>query len=132
MTAVTDDAPADFPRVNDRRVGLKARWGYTASLNAKAPTLTLGQYLYKYDLTTGARITRDFGADSRLGEPIFVARDGATAEDDGWILALAHDEAKDQSQMVILNAQDFDGAPAATVTMPRRIPYGAHGNWMSR
>lgn len=127
-----DDAPADFPRVNDSRVGLKARWGYTASLNAKAPTLTLGQYLYKYDLSTGGRVTRDFGPDSRLGEPIFVARQGATAEDDGWILALAHDEAKDQSQMVILNAQDFDGAPAATITMPRRIPYGAHGNWMSR
>ncbi|WP_310542381.1 carotenoid oxygenase family protein, partial [Phenylobacterium sp.] len=127
-----DDAPCDFPRVNDSRVGLKARWGYTASLNARAPTLTLGQYLHKYDLATGARTTRDFGPDTHLGEPIFVARDGATDEDDGWILALGHDEAKDQSQLVILHAQDFDGAPAATITLPRRIPYGAHGAWMAR
>ena len=127
-----DDAPADFPRVNDGLVGLPARWGYMASLNAKAPTLTLGQYLYKYDLGTGARITRDFGADSRLGEPIFVPREGASGEDDGWILALRHDESQDQSALVILNAQDFDGEPAAEIIMPRRIPYGAHGNWMSR
>jgi len=125
-----DDASADFPRVSDTRVGLKAQFGYTASLNAKAPSLTLGQYLYKYDLGSGARTTRDFGSDSRLGEPIFIPRSGATSEDDGWVMALKHDEAKDESQMVILNAQDFDGAPAATITMPRRVPYGAHGNWM--
>ena len=127
-----DDAAADFPRINDTLVGLSARWGYTASLNAKAPTLTLGQYLYKYDLTTGGRTTRDFGATRRLGEPIFVSREGATAEDDGWIMSLVHDEATDVSKLVILNAQDFDGAPAAEITMPRRVPYGAHGNWMSR
>ena len=127
-----DDAAADFPRINDSRVGLPARWGFTASLNAKAPTLTLGQYLYKYDLTTGARTTRDFGSASRLGEPIFVARQGATAEDDGWIMALVHDESTDVSKLTILNAQDFDGAPAAEVTLPRRVPYGAHGNWISR
>ena len=125
-----DDAGADFPRINDTLVGLKARFGYTASLNDKAPTLTLGQYLYKYDLSSGARITRDFGSESRLGEPVFVPREGAKAEDDGWLMALKHDEASDVSQLVILNAEDFDGAPAATITMPRRIPYGAHGNWM--
>ena len=125
-----DDVAADFPRVNDSLVGLKARFGYTASLNAKAPSLTLGQYLYKYDLGSGARITRDFDASSRLGEPIFVAREGATAEDEGWVMALSHDEATDESRLTILNAQDFNGAPAATITMPRRIPYGAHGNWM--
>ena len=127
-----DDAAADFPRINDSLVGLSARWGYTASLNAKAPTLTLGQYLYKYDLTTGARITRDFGSTRRLGEPIFVARENATGEDDGWILSLVHDEATDVSKLMILNAQDFDGAPAAEITMPRRVPYGAHGNWISQ
>ena len=125
-----DEAAADFPRVNDTLVGLPARWGYLASLNSRAPTLTLGQYLYKYDLGTGARTTRDFGPDSRLGEPIFLPRAGAAEEDDGWILALRHDEAKDESALVILNAQDFDGEPAAEIAMPRRIPYGAHGNWM--
>lgn len=127
-----DDAAADFPRINDSLVGLKARWAYTASLNPKSSTLTLGQWLYKYDLATGARLTRDFGADSRLGEPVFVSREGATEEDDGWILALRHDEAQDCSTLLILNAKDFDGEPAAEVIMPRRVPYGAHGNWMAR
>ena len=126
-----DDAAADFPRVNDNLVGLEARFGYTGSLNSKAPTLTLGSNLYKYDLTSGARVTHDFGKANHLGEPIFVPREGAHAEDDGFVLALAHDEAADQSRLIILDAQNFDAAPIAEVTMPQRVPYGAHGNWMA-
>lgn len=125
-----DDVATDFPRVNDRLVGLPAQWAYTASLDDAAASLTLGANLYKYDLRTGARVTHDFGKDSHLGEPIFVMRDGATEEDDGWVMALRHDEAEDESRLVILNSQDFDGAPVAEVIMPRRVPYGAHGNWM--
>jgi carotenoid cleavage dioxygenase len=127
-----DDAAADFPRVNDSRVGLPARWGYMAGLDSKAPTLTLGRNLYKYDLTTGARVTHDFGKDSHLGEPIFIPRDGATAEDDGWVMAFRHDEGRDESALVLLDAQAFDAPPVAEAIMPRRVPYGAHGNWMAR
>jgi len=126
-----DDAACDFPRVDDRRVGLKARWGYTASLDDRAASLTLGRYLHKYDLTSGRRSTHDFGAANHLGEPIFIPRPGAQAEDDGWILAFRHDESKDESRLVILNADDFEGAPQAEIIMPRRVPYGAHGNWMA-
>jgi carotenoid cleavage dioxygenase len=67
-----------------------------------------------------------------VGEPLFVPRGDSTAEDDGWVLALSHNEAADESRLLILNAQDFEGPPAAEVVMPRRVPYGAHGNWMAR
>ena len=127
-----DDATSDFPRVNDSRVGLPAQWGYTAALDATAPTLTLGRNLYKYDLTTGARTTHDLGRDSHVGEGIFVPRPGATAEDDGWVMAIYHDEAVDESRLVILDAQHFGDEPVAQVVMPQRVPYGAHGNWMAR
>ena len=126
-----DDVACDFPRVNDSLVGLKARWGYTGSLDAKAPSLTLGGDLYKYDLTTGARLTHALGPACHVGEPIFIPREGTKAEDDGWVMALCHDEAADESRLVILDAQAFNAAPVAEVVMPRRIPYGAHGNWMA-
>ncbi len=127
-----DDAAADFPRVNDTRVGLPARWAYTASLDATAPSLTLGGNLYKYDLPRGTRLTRTLGRDDHAGEPVFIPRKDATAEDDGWVMALSHDEATDQSRLLIVDAQDFDGPAVAEVIMPRRVPYGAHGNWMAR
>lgn len=124
-----DDMACDFPRVNDGLVGLRARWGYMATLNSKAPTLTLGQHLLKYDLETGARSTYDGGAGRRFGEPIFVPRPAARGEDDGWVLALSHDEDDQVSRLSILDAQAFDAGPVAEVQLPRRVPYGAHGNW---
>jgi carotenoid cleavage dioxygenase-like enzyme len=32
--------------------------------------------------------------------------------------------------LLIIDAQDFSGAPVATVHLPRRVPYGAHGSWV--
>ena len=127
-----DDAASDFPRINDGRVGLPARWAYTASLDTTAPTLTLGANLYKYDLASGSRVTRTLGRNDHAGEPAFVPRDGSTAEDDGWVLALSHDETAGESRLLILDAQDFAGEAVAEVIMPRRVPYGAHGNWLAR
>ena len=46
-------------------------------------------------------------------------------------MAYVYDEDKDSSDVVILNAQDFDGEPAATISLPRRVPYGFHGNWVA-
>ena len=127
-----DDATGDFPRINDSLVGLFAQYGYTAALDATAPTLTMGRNLYKYDLTTGARTTHDLGKNTHTGEAVFVPREGAKTEDDGWVMAIYHDEDVDESRLVILDAQNFGDEPVAEVIMPQRVPYGAHGNWMPR
>jgi carotenoid cleavage dioxygenase len=39
--------------------------------------------------------------------------------------------AKQTTDLVILNAQDFAGPPQAVVTIPHRIPPGFHGNWVA-
>jgi carotenoid cleavage dioxygenase len=31
---------------------------------------------------------------------------------------------------VLLDARDITGGPVARVVMPRRLPFGFHGNWM--
>ena len=31
----------------------------------------------------------------------------------------------------LLSAQNFESSPVAEIYSPQRIPYGAHGNWMS-
>ena len=50
-------------------------------------------------------------------------------EDDGWLMAYVHDREKDRADVVILHAQDFLGAPVATIELPNRVPFGFHGNW---
>ncbi len=124
-----DDRRSDFPRVDDRRIGQPVRYGYTAQLTWEGPA-TIGSELYKYDLTDGSAEVHTTSAQTRLGEPVFAPAGPDSAEDEGWILVFAHDEADDRTELRIIEAQDFSGPPVARVRLPRRVPYGAHGSWL--
>ena len=39
-------------------------------------------------------------------------------------------ESSDKSEMVIVNAQDFEAGPVTRIRLPQRIPYGFHGIWI--
>lgn len=125
-----DDVPGDFPRVDDRRIGLKARYGYTMGLVPKQAQPYYDRWIYKYDFATGTRQRHDLGADVHGGEPLFAPRSASAAEDDGWVLLIAHDERADESSFLVLNARDIEAPPVARVRLPRRVPYGAHGSWI--
>ena len=64
------------------------------------------------------------------GEAVFVPADDASAEDDGFVLSLVYDAERQASDLLVLNAQDFTGDPAAVVHLPVRVPFGFHGNWV--
>ena len=85
---------------------------------------------YKYDLRSGACQEHYLGQDARGAEPVFAAsaRDGG--EDAGWVMSLVHSEKTGKSKFVILDAQNFEAKPVATIELPFRVPYGAHGNWI--
>ena len=126
-----DSRKSDFARVDDRRVGLPARYGYTMQLGTNPHNPEMGTEIYKCDLTTGAAEVHDM-APVTGGEALFVPRSADSAEDDGWAMLLAYDPRKDRSELRIIDAQDFSGAPVARVFAPRRVPYGAHGSWLGR
>jgi len=128
-----DDIVTEFPRVDERRLGRRHRFGYMA---AREPELNDGaQPLWtavrKYDLERGGVTERRFGAGNGVGEPLFVPRTAAAGEDDGWVLVLVYDAAHDTSDFWILDAQDVAGEPVARVALPHRVPYGFHGNWVA-
>jgi carotenoid cleavage dioxygenase len=125
-----DDRRADFPRIDDRLIGLPARYGYVGELVAGQGRPAFGSEIYKYDLTTGVAEVHDCGPGTHIGEPVFAPRTPDAAEDDGWVMAFVYDEAEDRSELRIVDAQDMSGPPAARVRMPQRIPYGAHGSWL--
>lgn len=64
-------------------------------------------------------------------EPIFVRKPEALAEDEGWIMSYVYDAARNLSDVVILDAQDFTGEPVATIRLPVRVPFGFHGEWIA-
>jgi carotenoid cleavage dioxygenase-like enzyme len=127
-----DDMVAEFPRVDERRVGLKHRFGYVAARDPGSDERRpLFPAIRKYDLERGTSETRDFGEGNGSGEPIFVPRHAAAAEDDGYVLALVYDRARHGSAFHVLDARDIAGEPIATVHLPHRVPYGFHGNWVA-
>lgn len=128
-----DDRSGEFPRVDERLVGRKHRFGYVAAGDGNgaaggAPEFTA---ITKYDLQSGRSTVRSFGSRNGVGEPLFVPRSDTSDEDDGYVLVLAYDQAKDTSNFHILDARNIDGEPLAVVHLPHRIPYGFHGNWVA-
>lgn len=120
-----DDRAVEFPRIDDRLVGLPAR--YAVSVGDAS--------LVRYDLQTGAAVEHRFGtpdAPGGPGEAVFVpSPSGAPDESNGWYMAYVYDPVDNTSELVILDASDFSGEPLARIQLPRRVPYGFHGNWIS-
>ena len=121
-----DDRASEFPRVDERRVGLRHRWGYAAALGDGVEP----GGLLRYDLQTGGTEVHDFGPGRHPGEAVFVPRSADAAEDDGYVMTYVYDAGRRASDLVVLAAQDFAGEPVASVHLPTRVPYGFHGSWI--
>jgi len=126
-----DDMIVEFPRVDERLVGRRHRFGYTAARESPADDGTRPEWtaVRKYDLERGTTATRSLGAGHGVGEPLFVPRHAGAAEDDGWVIFLAYDPARNASDFYVLDARNIAGEPVARVVLPHRVPYGFHGNW---
>ena len=127
-----DDRPGDFGRVDDRMIGLDARYGYVMAMggegNAEEPVY--GSAFWKYDLHNGSCQEHQLGTGVRGAEPVFAPAGENSGEDEGWVISLTHDTNTDESRLLIIDSRDFTGTPTAIVHLPRRVPYGAHGSWV--
>jgi carotenoid cleavage dioxygenase len=124
--------PVEFPRVDERRNGRPYRYAYTVEYRGAGPAgMPGGSLLRRYDVEAGTSVAKDFGDRYSPGEPVFVPKSAGAAEEDGWLLALRYDRELDRSDLVVLDANDFAGDPAAVVQLPRRVPIGVHGSWVA-
>ena len=122
-----DENINEFPRHRGALTGRPYRYGYCAQVDTGSmhwPTV-------KHDLHTGQRTVFDHGPARAAGEPVFVGRPGATAEDDGWLVMFVHDGSNGTAEFAVLDAQDFDRGYVARVVLPQRVPFGFHGNWVA-
>jgi carotenoid cleavage dioxygenase len=125
-----DDRPQELPRVDERIVGRKHRYGYAPGFGVEDHGVQFGGLL-KHDLAQGTTEARVFGAGESAGEAVFVPASPEAGEDEGWLLSLVYDAGRDASDLVILDATDFTGKEVARVHLPQRVPYGFHGWWLA-
>ncbi len=121
-----DDRGQEFPRCAANRSTKPYRFGYSVAVEG-------GSFpaIIKHDLEKGTSSTYSFGAGRHGAEPYFVPRDGAKAEDDGYLMTFVFDEASQKSELVILDSQELSRGAIATVHLPARVPYGFHGSWIA-
>jgi carotenoid cleavage dioxygenase len=118
-----DDRHQEFPRVDERLVGKRHRFGYAAGLDHDG----LMTELVKHDYRTGTSAVRTFGPGTTVGEFVFQPTAPDAAEDDGVLMGYVHHPDTDRTDLVLLDAQTLD--TVAAVHLPTRVPNGFHGNW---
>ncbi len=95
------------------------------------------QSLLKRDMKTGETQFWSAAPHGFGGEPLFVARPGGEAEDDGWVLLWLYNAAaastltasSGRTELAIFNAQDIAAGPVAKLNLKHHVPYGLHGSF---
>jgi all-trans-8'-apo-beta-carotenal 15,15'-oxygenase len=118
----------EFPCIDPRRVGRPYRYAYIAS-NPAERRIGLQQRISRVDFDTGAVISHDFSPAGYVGEPLFVPRDPAAAEDDGVVITLVYDAGTERTSIVGLASMDLAGAPLFTARLTHHVPYPLHGTF---
>jgi carotenoid cleavage dioxygenase-like enzyme len=124
-----DDRGQEFPRVNESVLMSRHRYGYAVEA-VNTDTAFDTTRVLKHDFHTGSTESHDFGGAGRAGEFVFVPSEGATSEDDGYLMGYVYDGGGDRSELVVLDATNVAASPVARVKLPQRVPFGFHGNWV--
>jgi carotenoid cleavage dioxygenase len=119
-----DDRAQEFPRVDERLVGKRHRYGYAPEVGDGGGSDTL----LKHDLVAGNTRARSLGHEKILGEFVFHPSSPDALEDDGVLMGYVYDQTTDRSELALLDAQTLQDV--ARIKLPHRVPAGFHGNWV--
>ena len=122
------ELPGEFPRVRAEIEGARHRFGVSGTFAKGVPSGPRFDSVTLYDFEKGTEKTHAFGDGEIAGEALFAPDPKGTAENDGWILSLVSDAGGAHTDMVVLDAHDL--TETARIHMPRRVPFGFHGNWL--
>jgi beta,beta-carotene 9',10'-dioxygenase len=116
------DTGFELPRIDYRRRNQRP-YRYTWGVSSTGPWI---DHMVKVDTETGD--VRTWERDGCFpGEPVFVPAPGDSAEDEGVLLSVVLDTARDASSLVVLDARTLDEVARAEV--PHHIPYSFHGQY---
>lgn len=132
------DIPGEFPRIDERYSTTPYRYGFVAmqggvSSSTKLPGSLAGMrfdLIGRVDHMTGSTTTHYVGEASSTQEALFVPRPNSTEEGDGYVMALINRYESMTSDLLVLDANNIDAEPIATIALPLRLRNGLHGTWV--
>ncbi|WP_158025590.1 carotenoid oxygenase family protein [Maricaulis sp. W15] len=127
--AAFNDGGAEFPQVDPRYTGLARR--FTWHVGWSDGQVRGASQLVERNLLSGATRRFDFGTDVVVEEPLFIPRDRAAEEGDGWLVHTALNKQARASELHIFEARRLEDGPVASWRLPYACPLGFHGCWQA-
>jgi carotenoid cleavage dioxygenase-like enzyme len=129
-----DDRRIEFPSINQQKNGLEYKHGYAVILTKNDWHTKPPEYFaqaIQYDVKTNSEKIHAYGPGRFTGELAFIPNT-ATATSDGFLISFVFNETTQLTDVVLLDAANFDKEPIATIHLPVRVPNGLHGNWIAK
>jgi carotenoid cleavage dioxygenase len=120
------DTRLEMPRVDPRYVGKPYRHGYSNGGFRRR----LFHSIEHFDVEQGRRRVLDFGDGFVAFEPVIAPWSSTAGEGNGFVLAIVGSESEARTDLLILDAQQIDEGPIATVRLPHRVNGWFHGSWV--
>jgi all-trans-8'-apo-beta-carotenal 15,15'-oxygenase len=128
QSQLIENRACEFPTIHPNNVGKPYRYLYIGAAHNPTGNAPL-QAILKVDLESEKREIWSAAPRGFMGEPIFIPRPNSQQEDDGWVIALVYDAEHHRSDVVIVDAQDFQTGAVAKLHLKHHIPYGLHGSF---
>jgi all-trans-8'-apo-beta-carotenal 15,15'-oxygenase len=132
-TGATSQAPVagavsgEFPAWNWRYTGVENRYTWLGSIVENGTPYGFNAY-QKIDHQTGEARLHDFGPGRFTSEVNFIAAPDARSEDDGYLLAIVYNHARQKSEIVIIDAVEME-KELAVIELDHHVPFGFHGGF---
>ncbi|WP_419252347.1 carotenoid oxygenase family protein [Caulobacter sp. ErkDOM-YI] len=125
-----DDLAGEFPRFDERLAGLPYRHGWFVGQSLK-PGDFRTNIIAHIDLEIGVRTDWTVPAGDAISEAVFTPASPDAPEGEGWLTAVVYRGQLNVSELVVLDAMNVAAGPVASASLPRRVPFGFHGNWVN-
>jgi carotenoid cleavage dioxygenase-like enzyme len=122
----------ELPRIDDRQLTGEHRViGGTIRTGRERLPPGSGDRLGWFDCGTRSLVTWN-AARLLVGEQCFVPGPASVDRKTGWWVALATDSVDRSSRLLVIPADNPGGGPIASVLLPKPVPAGMHGSWVSK
>jgi all-trans-8'-apo-beta-carotenal 15,15'-oxygenase len=118
----------EFPGLHPDQAGRPYRYVFMGAADIPQGNAPLQGYM-KVDFETGAQQIWSAAPKGFTGEPNFVPRPQATAEDDGWLIGFVYNAERQCTDVVILDGQNLEQGPIARLKLKHHVPYSLHGSF---
>ena len=86
----------------------------------------------RHDTRTGEEVVLKLPDGVFASESPVVPREGATSEEDAYLVTFLIDENTGTSEFAILDAADIARGPICRMALPHKISSGVHATWVER